>query len=90
MEAALIIPADKWQTLMDRLESVESRMENFLKNPITIAHISVSQAMAELDCCRNTVTRLMNDKEIDYMRDGKKIMICMKSIIQYKNKYTII
>jgi hypothetical protein len=86
MKQAVILEAEQYDSLMDRLAKCESEINAIKSQPLSLDWVTVEQAAALLYRCKATVKRMCKDGDLEYKQDKRKIEVRLRSIIDYNEK----
>jgi len=84
-----VITKDEFLPFLKRLELIESEIHIYKSIPLSIKYISRRQAGEILKVSEKSIDRLLNSRELAYIKEIKSVHVCLESLICYMKKMHI-
>lgn len=82
VQNAVILPAEIYNDIINRMSKMEKCIEQLLSNPSAPEWYDVNQAKEKLGCCAGTIREMANDGRLEKRQGQRKIYVSSKSVIE--------
>jgi excisionase family DNA binding protein len=90
MKPAVILTAEEYESIINRIATLEKAYEILISQPRPPEWLTVKQAAERLKKHEDTVYKMASDGRLTVRKDGKSVMVSWKSIQDWNLKHTII